>query len=44
MIVNQQNQNRPLNHTGWPCGHDILRIGKFQQFIGQGWKIKMLKS
>jgi len=22
MIVNQQNQNRPRKHAGWPCGHD----------------------
>jgi hypothetical protein len=28
MIVNQQLQNRPRKHAGWPCGHNDKRIGE----------------
>jgi hypothetical protein len=28
MIVNQQNQNRPLKHLGWTCGHKDKCIGE----------------
>jgi hypothetical protein len=44
MIANQQNQNRPRKHVGWPAATMINASVEVQQFPGHGRKFKMLKS